>query len=511
MAQETEDHAVPPEGLNWWATVRDVLPDDDVLAAAVAAELHEPLEDVRPSVMTATLVRCVDASLDDLKAVVDGERERARVRGVTTRRRTGERSVGAETLEDLVTETRRLADAGTLDLPAAVAVQRAAGAIAARSGMRLVLFLARLAVIRRVVWDRCVDEQRAGMLDAETLGEMGRWIFLWTEISSLVVTDGYRAAEREILARDAQARRSALEELLGVVASDALTVARLRRVAGRFGLDPDGRYRLAAIAPRQEADPTPDRAGIDEGDLELLAGRIGHLLGSAAAGSEGVGAGIRLPMVLPMRGRIVLLAQAGWVGFGRIAAALDGTLGGGAGRGAGAYTGGAGRGAGGRTGGAARVPSAPAAGPARPSAWVAVGSPVVEGVEAIGGVLADVIDAVRTAEDVGLRGWIPDPGHLAVERLLLAQRDLGEAAVAHELGPLLADDRLGPELIETLQVYFDAGENMREAARRLHLANRTVAYRLEKIEGLLGGPLDDASRRRLAVALLVQRLQGGDA
>ena len=494
MTQETEGHAVPTQGLNWWATLRDALPDDDVLATAVAEELDEPLEDVRPSVMTATLVRRVDASLDDLKAVVDGERARARVRGVATTRRGGERRVRAETLEDLLAETRRLADAGTLDLPAAVAVQRAAGGIAARSGMRLVLFLARLAVIRRLVWDRCVDEQRAGRLDADALGEMGRWIFLWTEITSLVVTDGYRAAEREILARDAQARRSALEELLGVVASDALTVARLRRVAGRFGLDPDGRYRLAAVAPRQEADPTPDRAGIDEGDLEVLAGRIGHLLGSAAAGTEGAGAGIRLPVVLPMRGRIVLLAQAGWAGFGRITTALDGTIGGGSR---------SGHERAGRPGATGR--------PASPSAWVAVGSPVVEAVEAIAGVLAEVVDAVRTAEDIGMRGWVPDPGHLAVERLLLAQRDLGEAAVAHELGPLLADDRLGAELIETLQVYFDAGENMREAARRLHLANRTVAYRLEKIEGLLGGPLDDASRRRLAVALLVRRLQGGDA
>ncbi len=496
MTQETEDQAVPSQGLNWWATVRDALPADDVLAAAVAEELDEPLADVRPSVMMATLVRRVDASLDDLKAVVDGERARARVRAVATTRRGGERRVRAETLDDLLAETRGLADAGTLDLPAAVAVQRAAGGIAARSGMRLVLFLARLAVIRRLVWDRCVDEQRAGRLDADALGEMGRWIFLWTEITSLVVTDGYRAAEREILARDAQARRSALEELLGVVASDSVTVSRLRRVATRFGLDPDERYRLAAVAPRKEADPTPDRAGIDEGDLELLAGRIGHLLGSAAAGTEGAGAGIRLPVVLPMRGRIVLLAQAGWVGFGRISAALDGTLGGPGRSGAGM---------------AARSGAGAASRPARQSAWVAVGSPVVEGVESIAGVLADVVDAVRTAEDVGLRGWIPDPGHLAVERLLLAQRDLGEAAVAHELGPLLADDRLGPELVETLQVYFDAGENMREAARRLHLANRTVAYRLEKIEGLLGGPLDDASRRRLAVALLVRRLQEGDA
>jgi DNA-binding PucR family transcriptional regulator len=123
--------------------------------------------------------------------------------------------------------------------------------------------------------------------------------------------------------------------------------------------------------------------------------------------------------------------------------------------------------------------------------------------------LADAVDAARTAEEVGLRGWIPDPAHLAVERLLLAQRDLAQAAVDHELGPLLRDERLGPELVETLQVYFDAGENMRETARRLHLANRTVAYRLARIEGLLGGPLDDAARRRLAVALLVRRLQQG--
>ena len=38
MAQETEGHAVPPQGLDWWATVRDALPEDDVLAAAVAEE-----------------------------------------------------------------------------------------------------------------------------------------------------------------------------------------------------------------------------------------------------------------------------------------------------------------------------------------------------------------------------------------------------------------------------------------------------------------------------------------
>ena len=121
------------------------------------------------------------------------------------------------------------------------------------------------------------------------------------------------------------------------------------------------------------------------------------------------------------------------------------------------------------------------------AAWVAVGSPVADGASALARLLADAVDATRTAEEVGLRGWVPEPAHLAVERLLLAQRELAEAAVEHELGPLLRDERLGPELIETLQVYFDAGENMRETARQLHLANRTVAYRLARDRGAARG------------------------
>ena len=67
--------------------------------------------------------------------------------------------------------------------------------------------------------------------------------------------------------------------------------ARLRRLAVRHGLDPDRAYRLVAIAPRPESDPFPERPGIGEEELEELAGRIGHLLGSTAPGAEGVGAG----------------------------------------------------------------------------------------------------------------------------------------------------------------------------------------------------------------------------
>ncbi len=65
---------------------------------------------------------------------------------------------------------------------------------------------------------------------------------------------------------------------------------------------------------------------------------------------------------------------------------------------------------------------------------------------------------------------------------------------------------MGEELVETLQVYFDAGGNRRETARRLHLADRTVAYRLERAEDLFGHGFDGEAGRRLNVALTLRRL-----
>jgi DNA-binding PucR family transcriptional regulator len=138
---------------------------------------------------------------------------------------------------------------------------------------------------------------------------------------------------------------------------------------------------------------------------------------------------------------------------------------------------------------------------------VAVGSPAIGGVGPLAATYADLVDATRTAQRLGTRGWIPDPEDLALARLLLADPPLADATVRRELGPVLADERLGAELIETLQAYFDAGENATAAARRLHLATRTVGYRLERIESLLGHPIDGERRRRLSTALVVHRLR----
>jgi hypothetical protein len=474
-----------------WTAIRHELRDPEAMAAAVAAELGEPVDDIRPSVLIGTIA--INGQLGpESTAVAAIEAELRRIQPVTAGR-PARRPFDVDSLDELLAATRALEAKGSLDLETIVAIQRASGAIAARTDRRLVVLLHRYAVTRRVIWEHCVTAMQEGRLDPTLLSAFGRFLLLWNELTSLAVTDGYRTAERDIVARMAEARRGALQELLGVVAIDTASESRLRRVAVRYGLDPDQAYRVVAIAPRPEADPMPERPGIGEEELEVLAGRIGHLLGSAAPGAEGIGAGIRLPAVLPLLGRIAVLARDDWAGLTRVPNILDSVLG----------------------GLAAAALSRSRRGETAPTeaaqpAWVAVGSPAIDGVGSLAAIYADLIDATRTAQRLRLRGWISDPQELALERLLLVDRDLADATVQGELGPVLADERLGEELIETLQAYFDAGENVTAAARRLHLATRTVAYRLDRIESLLGHPLDGESGRRLSIALTVHRLRSAD-
>ena len=159
----------------------------------------------------------------------------------------------------------------------------------------------------------------------------------------------------------------------------------------------------------------------------MLAGRIGHLLGSTAPGAEGVGAGIRLPAVLPLFGRIAILARDDWAGLTRVPTVLDTVLGGS--RRPPVQGGKRGKGIGRRR-------------RSRRPGWRSARRPI-DGVGSLAATYADLVDATRTAQRLGLRGWIADPEQLALERLLLADRELADATVRRELGPLLADERLG--------------------------------------------------------------------
>jgi hypothetical protein len=173
--------------------------------------------------------------------------------------------------------------------------------------------------------------------------------------------------------------------------------------------------------------------------------------------------GIELPVVMEWRGRIVVLARVDWPGVPRLRSSLI------------------------------RIMN---------DDWVAVDIANIEGFESISTALSQAEYAVGVASELGYRGWVGDPGTIALETTFLLDGPLVRSAIEHELGGLLADARMGEELIETLAVYLGCGQNSREAARQLHLSPRTVSYRLERIEALLGRQLDTEAGLRLSAAIM---------
>jgi DNA-binding PucR family transcriptional regulator len=141
-----------------------------------------------------------------------------------------------------------------------------------------------------------------------------------------------------------------------------------------------------------------------------------------------------------------------------------------------------------------------------PRRWVAIAGPEVQHLDGLAPAMTRLREAVRTAELVGRSGWIPGTSELDLETLLSLDDGLRRLAIEAELGPLLRDARLGPELLTTLEAYFSTGQNAREAARRLHVAPRTVTYRLQRIRELRGSRSDADSMLRLAVAVFAYGL-----
>jgi hypothetical protein len=266
------------------------------------------------------------------------------------------------------------------------------------------------------------------------------------------VADGYNAVDRETVAHDAEMRRALLEDLLSTAPPDPVSAARRRRLADRYGLDADATYRvIAASDARDDAEiPLDDVAH----DLSRRLRRPARPGGSRTA--------FPLPQVLAWRGLVVVLAAASWPAATKLSPHLAELLG---------------------------------------PRWVAVAGDAVEGVEGIAATMGRLTLSLRTGVRIGRRGWIAAPDELALEELVTVDDDLLGAVVERELGAILADPRMGLELVATLEVYFDSGQNMRETGRRLHLAPRTVAYRLERVARLIGHPLDGPTCRRLTIAL----------
>ncbi|WP_020374198.1 PucR family transcriptional regulator [Sulfobacillus thermosulfidooxidans] len=63
--------------------------------------------------------------------------------------------------------------------------------------------------------------------------------------------------------------------------------------------------------------------------------------------------------------------------------------------------------------------------------------------------------------------------------------------VKENLGVLLEDRAYSRDLLWTLQVYMESNGQVREAAKRLYVHRNTLAYRLARLQALLGCDLRD--------------------
>ncbi|WP_245687402.1 PucR family transcriptional regulator [Streptacidiphilus griseoplanus] len=129
-----------------------------------------------------------------------------------------------------------------------------------------------------------------------------------------------------------------------------------------------------------------------------------------------------------------------------------------------------------------------------------------------GGVVHSYEEARSALEQAGqlrLPGRLLHAADLLVLPVLLRDRDALEELVHGVLGPL-QKARGGPQpLLETLAAYADSRYVSAEAARRLGLSVRALAYRLERIVRLTGLDPDDALQRyTLETAAFGARLLG---
>ena len=270
------------------------------------------------------------------------------------------------------------------------------------------------------------------------------------------ISEGYVRVELELASAHSERRRALLEELLTAPRATPQDRARIRLRSERHGLSAGDAYRLVLIHV-----PASEEHQVEE-LVDALEKRI-----RVPASHHRTKPGVRLPVVLDWRGRVLVFAKADWAGEKRLREALPAVLG---------------------------------------EEIVVVDTGAVEGIEALSDALTQAEYSATVAETLGRHGWLGDPGELALETTFLLDAQLVRTVIDNELGPLLADPRMGEELVETLEVYLGSRQNIREAARRLHLAPRTVAYRLERIETLLGHDLDGDAAVRAGAALLALRM-----
>ncbi len=342
---------------------------------------------------------------------------------------------------------------GAVPTPDALRPLREDAAARARAGEPLRPVLDRTLSAGWVLWAALTVPSRpaATQLAAGELAALGEALLRTGDAAAAAIADAHAAAEREAATRSATALREVLDRLLELPDGDEPARALLARRLGELGVPVDRPVTLVVADVGQD---------LEDGDA--LVGEVARALAPGPAAGVGDPRSLAGPMPGPVvaaaGGRLVVLAPVGRrpVQVERVLREL--------------------------------------------APGFAAASSSAEGLLAAAASHREARAALAVVERSGVRDRVVDARSVYLERALLAEPSLLRAAVDRELGPLVGAPR-GGDLVGTLEAYLAERENVRAAGRRLGIAPRTVAYRLARIERLLGGPLD--ARRRLRIATVL--------
>jgi sugar diacid utilization regulator len=112
-------------------------------------------------------------------------------------------------------------------------------------------------------------------------------------------------------------------------------------------------------------------------------------------------------------------------------------------------------------------------------------------------------EALTMADRLHVESRVVSARDLLIYRVLLRDQPAIVDLVHAVLGPLVRARGGAEPLLATLEAYFATGGVATESAKRLHVAVRTVTYRLDRIRALSGyNPADPAHRFTLQAAVL---------
>jgi DNA-binding PucR family transcriptional regulator len=94
---------------------------------------------------------------------------------------------------------------------------------------------------------------------------------------------------------------------------------------------------------------------------------------------------------------------------------------------------------------------------------------------------------------------------VSLEATLMTDPDAARRFINHELGPLAEESERSEKLRLTLEAYLRTGMNASAAAAVLNVSDRTVAYRIRRLEEMLGLTVTGRGAE-LAAALRMKRL-----